>query len=34
MVKIKVAADMYPMAFVDVKKAAKKDGGGWRVEVF
>lgn len=33
-VKIKVAADMYPFKFIAVKKAAKKDGGGWSVEEF
>lgn len=33
-VKIKIAADMYPVAFKAVTKAAKKDGGGWKVEAF
>lgn len=33
-VKIKVAADMYPFAFVAVKKQSKKSGGGWEVERF
>lgn len=34
-VKIKVAADMYPVfKFVAIKKAAKSDGGGWSVEEF
>jgi hypothetical protein len=33
-VKIKVAADMYPVEFIAIKKQAKKDGGGWAVEAF
>ena len=33
-VKIKVAAEMYPMRFVAVRKRAKKDGGGFSVEEF
>lgn len=33
-VKIKVAADMYPFAFKAVQKQAKKEGGGWKVELF
>jgi hypothetical protein len=33
-VKIKVAADQYPFAFVAVKPRAKKDGGGWVYEDF
>lgn len=34
-VKIKVAADMYPVfKFVAIKKAAKSDGGGWSLEEF
>jgi hypothetical protein len=33
-VKIKVAADMYPIKFIAVKAKAKKDGGGWAVEEF
>lgn len=34
-VKIKVAADMYPVfRFVAIKKGAKSDGGGWSVESF
>lgn len=33
-VKIKVAADQYPMRFIAVKVRAKKHGGGWEVEVF
>lgn len=32
-VKIKVAADMYPIKFIAVKPRAKKNGGGWDVEV-
>ena len=33
-VKIKVASDLYPFRFVAMKKAAKKDGGGWIEEEF
>lgn len=33
-VKIKVAADMYPIEFIAVKKQAKKHGGGFSVESF
>lgn len=33
-VKIKVAADLYPFRFLAVKARAKKNGGGWEVEVF
>lgn len=33
-VKIKVAADQYPMRFIAVKVRAKKNGGGWEVEEF
>lgn len=33
-VKIKIAADMYPMRFIAVKVKAKKDGGGWAIEEF
>lgn len=33
-VKIKVAAEMYPIRFVAVKVLAKKHGGGWEVEDF
>lgn len=33
-VKIKVAADQYPLTFLAVKAKAKKDGGGWAVEEF
>lgn len=33
-VKIKVAADQYPMRFIAVKVRAKKHGGGWEMEEF
>lgn len=33
-VKIKVAADIYPFIFRAFKPMPKKDGGGWREEVF
>ncbi|MDN8013563.1 hypothetical protein QZN08_03915 [Burkholderia multivorans] len=33
-VKVKVAADQYPVRFVAVKAAAAKDGGGWHTEEF
>ena len=33
-VKIKVAADMYPLKFIAVKRRAKKNGGGWNTEEF
>lgn len=33
-VKIKVAAETFPIRFVAVKPKAKKDGGGWSVESF
>ena len=33
-VKIKVAASLYPIEFIAVKKRAKKDGGGWATEEF
>ena len=33
-VKIKVAAALFPFAFIAIKKKAKKDGGGWEKEVF
>lgn len=33
-VKIKVAAETYPLKFLAVKVRAKKDGGGWSVEEF
>lgn len=32
--KIKIAADMYPFVFVAVFKKPKKEGGGWRIELF
>lgn len=33
-VKIKVAADMYPLKFIAVKRQSKKNGGGWSIEEF
>ena len=33
-VKIKTAADKFPLKFVAIKKAAKKNGGGWVFEEF
>ena len=33
-VKIKVASDLYPIEFLAVKKRAKKNGGGFEVELF
>jgi hypothetical protein len=33
-VKIKVAAEMYPIRFIAVKRRAKRDGGGFSEEVF
>ena len=33
-VKIKVAAEMYPIRFMAVKKQPKKLGGGWVTEAF
>lgn len=33
-VKIKVAAEMYPFRFIAIRKALKRDGGGWKVEEF
>jgi hypothetical protein len=33
-VKIKIAAEMYPFRFLAIKKAPKKDGGGWVQEAF
>lgn len=32
--KIKIAAELYPFPFLAVRPKAKKDGGGWDVEVF
>ena len=34
LVKIKVAASMYPMRFIAVRKVSKKDGGGWDIRNF
>ena len=33
-VKIKVAADLYPMQFIAVQALPKGKGGGWKVERF
>lgn len=33
-VKIKVAAEMYPFKFIAVMPRSKRDGGGWKTEVF
>ncbi len=33
-VKIKVAADQYPMRFLAVRVKPKRDGGGWAIEEF
>ena len=33
-VKIKVASSLYPLRFIAVKKALKRDGGGFSVEEF
>lgn len=33
-IKIKLAANMYPFIFRAVTKATKKEGGGWKYEVF
>ena len=32
--KIKIAADLYPIRFIEVTRRAKRDGGGWEVEDF
>lgn len=32
--KIKIAAELYPFRFLAAKPKAKKDGGGWEIEVF
>lgn len=32
--KIKVAANQFPFRFMAVSKAAKKDGGGWKIKEF
>lgn len=34
LVKIKVAAQMFPFRFVAIHAVAKKDGGGWKVREF
>lgn len=33
-VKIKVAAELYPLQFIGVQKRAAKHGGGWTLEHF
>jgi hypothetical protein len=33
-VKIKVAADKYPLQFIAIRKIPKKNGGGWQIEEF
>ena len=33
-VKIKIAAEMYPMRFIAVQALPRKQGGGWKVEAF
>jgi hypothetical protein len=33
-VKVKIAADLYPMRFVAVRVKPKREGGGWEVEEF
>ena len=33
-VKIKVAAALFPLEFIAIRKKTKKDGGGWEKEVF
>lgn len=33
-VKIKVAAESFPFRFIAVQKKSRKQGGGWKVEVF
>lgn len=33
-VKIKVAADLYPVSFIAIKRLPKAKGGGWEVERF
>lgn len=32
--KIKIAAELYPFRFLAARPKAKKDGGGWDIEVF
>jgi len=33
-VKIKVAADLYPLSFIAIKRLPKAKGGGWDIERF
>ena len=33
-VKIKIAAELYPMRFIGVRVRNKKEGGGWSIEEF
>ncbi len=33
-VKIKVAASLYPVKFIAVRKLSRKEGGGWKREEF
>jgi hypothetical protein len=33
-VKIKVAAEMFPIRFIAIQKRAKRDGDGWKIEDF
>lgn len=33
-VKIKIAADLYPLRFVAIQAKTKKEGGGWKAEEF
>ena len=32
--KIKIAAEMYPFQFIAIRKALKREGGGWKAEEF
>ena len=32
--KIKMAAALFPLRFIAVQRAAKRDGGGWVIEAF
>lgn len=34
LVKIKVAASLFPFTFIAVRERPRRDGGGWDVEVF
>lgn len=34
LVRLKVAAEVFPFRFVSLRKRAKKDGGGWDCKVF